>query len=96
MSARSTAPLGRALPKGVRDLCATLSKQGHDAWVVGGCVRDVLMGRTASDWDVATTALPADVQRIFRRTIPTGIDHGTVTVLLGGEKYEVTDRKSVV
>ncbi|MBX7192689.1 MAG: hypothetical protein K1X94_11555 [Sandaracinaceae bacterium] len=90
MSARSTAPLGRALPKGVRDLCATLSKQGHDAWVVGGCVRDVLMGRTASDWDVATTALPADVQRIFRRTIPTGIDHGTVTVLLGGEKYEVT------
>jgi tRNA nucleotidyltransferase (CCA-adding enzyme) len=85
-----TTLLRRALPKGVRDLCAILHDRGHGAWAVGGCVRDVLMGRTASDWDVATTALPAEVQRIFRRTIPTGIDHGTVTVLLGGEKYEVT------
>jgi tRNA nucleotidyltransferase (CCA-adding enzyme) len=89
-SRRSTASLARALPKGVRDLCSLLHERGHGAWVVGGCVRDVLMGRRASDWDVATTALPAEVQKIFRRTIPTGIDHGTVTVLLGGDKYEVT------
>ncbi len=74
----------------MRDLCRILHEAGHGAWVVGGCVRDVLMGRTASDWDVASTALPADVQRLFRRTVPTGIDHGTVTVLLGGDKYEVT------
>lgn len=74
----------------MRELCTILSERGHGAWVVGGCVRDVLMGRAASDWDVATTALPPEIQRAFRRTIPTGIDHGTVTVLLGGDKYEVT------
>ena len=89
-SHRTTAPFARALPRGVRELCGVLHGRGHGAWVVGGCVRDVLMGRTASDWDVATTALPAEVQRIFRRTIPTGIEHGTVTVLHGGDKYEVT------
>jgi tRNA nucleotidyltransferase (CCA-adding enzyme) len=87
---RTTHAIARALPKAVRDLCGILQERGHGAWVVGGCVRDVLMGRSASDWDVATTALPAEVQKIFRRTIPTGIDHGTVTVLLGGDKYEVT------
>jgi tRNA nucleotidyltransferase (CCA-adding enzyme) len=89
-STASTSTLRRALPKGVRDLCAILHDRGHGAWVVGGCVRDVLMGREASDWDVATSAVPQEVMRIFRRTIPTGIDHGTVTVMLGGDKYEVT------
>lgn len=89
-SSATTSALRRALPKGVRDLCAILHDRGHGAWVVGGCVRDVLMGRDASDWDVATSALPDEVMRIFRRTIPTGIDHGTVTVLFGGNKYEVT------
>ncbi|MBN8616136.1 MAG: CCA tRNA nucleotidyltransferase [Deltaproteobacteria bacterium] len=90
MTPRSTESLARALPDGVRELCATLRERGHEAWVVGGCVRDVLMGREASDWDVATTAWPKDVQKIFRRTIPTGLDHGTITVLLRGDKYEVT------
>ncbi len=90
MSPRSTESLARALPEGVRELCSVLRERGHDAWVVGGCVRDVMMGREASDWDVATTALPKDVQKIFRRTVPTGIDHGTITVLLRGDKYEVT------
>lgn len=90
MSPRSTESLARALPDGVLELCSVLRERGHEAWVVGGCVRDVLMGREASDWDVATTALPKDVQKIFRRTVPTGIDHGTITVLLRGEKYEVT------
>lgn len=94
MSARSTATLARAVPEQARELCRTLGARGHDAWVVGGCVRDVLMGREASDWDIATTALASEVQRIFRRTIPTGIDHGTVTVMLGREGYEVTTLRS--
>jgi tRNA nucleotidyltransferase (CCA-adding enzyme) len=58
--------------------------------VVGGCVRDTLRGQQVNDWDVATTALPAKVQQTFRRVIPTGIDHGTVTVLWRGGAYEVT------
>ncbi|MGE0792158.1 MAG: CCA tRNA nucleotidyltransferase [Sandaracinaceae bacterium] len=74
----------------VLELCATLRQHGHGAWIVGGCVRDLVMGRPVNDWDVATSALPEDVQRIFRRTVPTGIAHGTITVLLGGGAYEVT------
>ncbi len=57
---------------------------------MGGCVRDVLAGRAVSDWDVCTTALPADVQKVFKRVIPTGIEHGTVTVLHQGLSTEVT------
>jgi len=63
---------------------------GERAWVVGGCVRDTLRGERVNDWDVATTALPAKVQKTFRKVIPTGIDHGTVTVLWKGEGFEVT------
>ena len=58
--------------------------------MVGGCVRDTLRGERVNDWDVATTALPEKVQRTFRRVIPTGVDHGTVTVLWKGAAYEVT------
>jgi tRNA nucleotidyltransferase (CCA-adding enzyme) len=58
--------------------------------VVGGCVRDTLRGERVNDWDVATTALPEKVQQTFRKVIPTGIDHGTVTVIWKGEAYEVT------
>ena len=58
--------------------------------MVGGCIRDLLMGRAVNDWDLATSALPGEVQRTFSRTIPTGIEHGTVTVLWKGEAYEVT------
>jgi tRNA nucleotidyltransferase (CCA-adding enzyme) len=63
---------------------------GQRAWVVGGCVRDVLMGRAAKDWDLATTARPEEVIGLFRRVVPTGIQHGTVTVILAGVGYEVT------
>ena len=80
----------RVLPLGVRKLCRVLADNGHGAWVVGGCVRDVLMGREASDWDIATSAQPDIVQKLFRRTIPTGIQHGTVTVLIDREQFEVT------
>ena len=72
------------------DICKELRNSGERAWVVGGCVRDTLRGEQVNDWDVATTALPEKVQQTFRRVIPTGIDHGTVTVLWKGEAYEVT------
>lgn len=79
-----------AIPDPVLTLCRRIEGAGFRAWIVGGCIRDLLMGKEARDWDVATSALPGEVQRVFRRTIPTGIEHGTVTVLLRGEAYEVT------
>lgn len=79
-----------AIPGPVLEVCRTLEEGGHRAWVVGGCIRDLLMGRAVSDWDLATSALPGEVQSLFARTVPTGIDHGTVTVLFRGEAYEVT------
>lgn len=79
-----------AIPTPVVDLCRRLRRAGKRGWVVGGCVRDTLRGAGAKDWDVATDARPEEVQKIFKRVIPTGIKHGTVTVLLGGEPYEVT------
>jgi tRNA nucleotidyltransferase (CCA-adding enzyme) len=82
-------PAGR-IPPPVLELCRRLRDAGFRAWVVGGCLRDLLAGRAVSDWDVCTSALPAQVQRTFRRVIPTGIEHGTVTVLLEGTPYEVT------
>jgi tRNA nucleotidyltransferase (CCA-adding enzyme) len=71
-------------------VCQRLREAGHEAWVVGGCVRDTLMGRGAKDWDVATSARPEETQRLFRRTIPTGIQHGTVTVMIGDVPIETT------
>lgn len=72
------------------EICKELRNAGQRAWVVGGCVRDTLRGQRVNDWDVATTARPDEVQRVFRRVIPTGIEHGTVTVLWKGNAYEVT------
>ena len=72
------------------EVCRRLAAAGHGAQIVGGCVRDLYLGRAAKDWDVATSAHPDEVQRLFKKTIPTGIAHGTVTVLLGGEPIEVT------
>lgn len=67
-----------------------LRRHGHEAYPVGGCVRDLLLGRQPQDWDVATSARPEEVMSLFARTVPTGLKHGTVTVLLGGGKVEVT------
>jgi tRNA nucleotidyltransferase (CCA-adding enzyme) len=78
------------VPPGVLDVVARLQAAGHEAYLVGGCVRDLVTGRIPHDWDVATQALPADVQRLFRKVIPTGIAHGTVTVLVAGGQVEVT------
>jgi tRNA nucleotidyltransferase (CCA-adding enzyme) len=86
-----------AIPADVRGICQTLRDRGFEGWVVGGRVRDCLLAdhtqeRLAEhgDWDVATNARPEQVQGIFRRVIPTGIEHGTVTVLIGKVGYEVT------
>jgi tRNA nucleotidyltransferase (CCA-adding enzyme) len=93
--------LGRTgLPPAILELCQRLSDAGHRGWLVGGCVRDSLLsqlrGQSASrtwvakDWDVATDATPDQVTRLFRRVIPTGIEHGTVTVFLEEMPIEVT------
>ena len=68
----------------------TLEDAGFAACFVGGCVRDTLLGRPVHDWDVTTSALPEEIMALFPRCIPTGIKHGTVTVLLRGESFEVT------
>jgi tRNA nucleotidyltransferase (CCA-adding enzyme) len=74
----------------VLEICKELRNAGERAWVVGGCVRDTLRGERVNDWDIATTALPEKVKKTFPRVIPTGIDHGTVTVLWKGQGYELT------
>ncbi|HHH28994.1 MAG TPA: HD domain-containing protein [Polyangiaceae bacterium] len=79
-----------AIPERVVTLCRELRGAGKRGWVVGGCVRDTLRGVPAKDWDVATDARPEEVQRLFRRVVPTGLDHGTVTVLMGDDAFEVT------
>ncbi|HET8722571.1 MAG TPA: tRNA cytidylyltransferase [Anaeromyxobacteraceae bacterium] len=81
------------VPAGVRDVLVRLRDAGHRSWVVGGVVRDLLLGRQRHDpdeFDVATPATPAQVQSLFRKVIPTGIDHGTVTVVEGAARVEVT------
>lgn len=80
-----------AIPDAVTELCEQLRQAGHRGWVVGGSVRDLLRGAgVRADWDLATTATPQEVSKVFKRVIPTGIDHGTVTVVHRGEPYEVT------
>jgi tRNA nucleotidyltransferase (CCA-adding enzyme) len=69
------------VPEPVLAVCRRLGEAGFQAYVVGGCVRDALRGVPCKDWDVATSADPEIVQRLFKRTIPTGVQHGTVTVL---------------
>lgn len=79
-----------AIPDPVREVLSGLEAGGFEAFLVGGCVRDLLLGKVPKDFDIATRALPADVQRLFRKVIPTGIEHGTVTVLSHGIPVEVT------
>lgn len=78
------------LPEKVKKIIDILEDQGKEAYAVGGCVRDSLLGRIPDDWDITTSATPEEVKKIFRRTVDTGIAHGTVTVLMGGEGFEVT------
>lgn len=84
-------PLARAVvPAGVRSVLEQLLASGHEGWLVGGGVRDLLLGHAPKDWDVATDAVPDQILTLFRRVIPTGIAHGTVTVLVPGGQVEVT------
>jgi tRNA nucleotidyltransferase (CCA-adding enzyme) len=90
---RAPVALSRAtFPAPVLEVLRRLANAGHRSWLVGGAVRDLLLHRrrAATDFDVATPATPEQVTALFRKVIPTGIAHGTVTVLVGGEKVEVT------
>jgi len=78
------------LPEKVAFIINTIEKAGYEAYAVGGCVRDSILGRIPDDWDITTSAKPEEVKALFRRTIDTGLQHGTVTVMLDKDGYEVT------
>ena len=78
------------LPEKVKLIIHTLTAAGFEAYAVGGCIRDSLLGRIPQDWDITTSAFPEQVKALFRKTIDTGIKHGTVTVLMDREGFEVT------
>ena len=78
------------IPAPAEEILTKLNDNGYEAYVVGGCVRDMILGREPGDWDITTSALPEQVKQVFRRTVDTGIQHGTVTVMMGDEGYEVT------
>ena len=78
------------IPAPAEEILTKLNENGYEAYVVGGCVRDMILGREPGDWDITTSALPEQVKQVFRRTVDTGIQHGTVTVMMGDEGYEVT------
>ena len=71
------------VPKEVQEIISVLQEHGHDAYAVGGCVRDSLLGRAPADWEIPTSAKPMEVKHLFRRTVDPGIQHGPVTVLFG-------------
>ena len=78
------------LPDHVKFILDTLKRNGYEGYAVGGCVRDALLGRVPQDWDITTNAKPLQVKDLFRRTIDTGLQHGTVTIMLDHIGYEVT------
>lgn len=78
------------LPENVKTIITTLENAGFEGYAVGGCVRDTLLHKNPDDWDITTNASPIEVKKLFPRTIDTGIAHGTVTVLIGKETFEVT------
>ena len=72
-----------SIPQPASQIIKTLSAHGYEAYVVGGCVRDSILGKTPSDWDITTSARPEQVKALFPKTLDTGIKHGTVTVMMG-------------
>lgn len=78
------------IPDKVGFIISKLEEAGFEAYAVGGCIRDSILGREPEDWDITTSALPKDIKACFKRTVDTGIEHGTVTVLLGDDSFEVT------
>lgn len=84
------------LVRNIEALCQNMRSNGFECWMVGGAVRDLISDKVPKDFDFATNARPEHVQKIFNKTIPTGIDHGTITVMVGGEPFELTTfRKDV-
>lgn len=79
-----------ALPEEVYSIIQALNRNKFEAYAVGGCIRDSILGRKPSDWDIATNAQPDEVKSIFPKTADTGLKHGTVTILMDGSHYEVT------
>ena len=82
------------LPKYVRDTLKTLSDAGHESYIVGGAVRDLMLGKNPTDYDVTTSAAPSEVVCIFRKTVNTGIKHGTVTAIVDNFPVEITTFRS--
>lgn len=78
------------IPEKARHIIDIIAASGHEAYVVGGCVRDSILGKEPQDWDITTSARPEQVKALFPRTIDTGLKHGTITVLLEKEGFEVT------
>lgn len=78
------------LPLKVNQIINTLQRHGYEAYAVGGCVRDSILGRVPDDWDITTSATPQETKALFARTFDTGIEHGTITVLLDKDAFEVT------
>lgn len=79
-----------AIDKKAERILYTLNERGYEAYVVGGCVRDMILGRTPGDWDITTSAKPEETKECFSHTYDTGIKHGTITVLMGNDSYEIT------
>ena len=75
------------IPTQAAEIIKTLSSHGYEAYAVGGCVRDSILGKTPSDWDITTSARPEQVKALFAKTIDTGIKHGTVTVMMDKTGY---------
>ncbi len=78
------------LPQNIKFVLDTLKINGHKAYIVGGCVRDLLCQKTPHDYDITTSALPEEIQNLFKKTIATGIKHGTITVIIDNTQIEVT------
>lgn len=80
------------IPADANELIHTIQNNGHSAYIVGGCVRDSILGRTPHDWDICTSATPDEILELFndRKIIETGLQHGTVTIVINGEPYEIT------
>jgi tRNA nucleotidyltransferase (CCA-adding enzyme) len=84
----------KKIPQGARSVIKALKENGHQAYLVGGCIRDLLLKIPIAEWDITTSARPEEVTKLFEKVVPTGIEFGTVTVLLPDGKYEVTTFRS--
>jgi tRNA nucleotidyltransferase (CCA-adding enzyme) len=78
------------IPRNVRYILDTLHEHRYQAFIVGGCVRDCILGKVPGDWDIATNALPGEVKGLFQKTLDTGIKHGTITVMIDKNSFEIT------